>query len=144
MTMRPYPPMHPLTPAKKETSYRPDIKHPKTERSPEGRNLGCTPLRRFPNGVLDTQYVVDSIVEIVHKAESGGKLNSIEMALISVIIPGRYCHIMDSMTANTKLRMADEEKLMVAIKVMAHFNEELNFNAGRGGGSVPGRSVTKQ
>ncbi len=144
MTMRPYPPMHPLTPAKKETSFRLDIKHPKTERVPEGRNLGCVSARRYPNGRLCYESVVNDVIEITHKAESGGKLNSMEMALISMILPFRYCHIMDPITASAKVKLSDEEKLMIMSKVMMHFKAELAWADGSGCGSTDPRKVTKQ
>jgi hypothetical protein len=33
--------------------------------------------------------------------------------------------------------------MLVALTVLKHFHEELNWNAGRGGGSVPLRNVTR-
>jgi len=131
----------------KSTSYRPGEVHPMTYRHPAqnpslGREDGNTPLRRYPNGLLDVGYVASFIIEVIHKAELGGNLTNFEKALLTLILPGHF-QLIDAQIAASFAHLTDEEKLLLSVKVMRHFNEELNYNAGAGGGSVPFRHVTK-
>jgi hypothetical protein len=130
----------------KSTSYRSGIEHPVSYRTPQKDSLmreeGCTPLRRYPNGLLDVNYVAQQVVDIVHKAEMGGNLTSFEQAILSVILPDKF-QLADISISNTMARLTDSEKMLVALQVQRHLNEELNYNAGRGGGSVPFRHVSK-
>lgn len=130
----------------KSTSYRSGTTHPVTYRTPQNerlkRNEGCTPLRRYPNGQLDVEYVAHQIIDLIHKIEDQGKLTTFEEALLAVILPGKYDWI-DPKIANTMARMSNQEKLLVAARVHMHLNAEMNWNAGRGGGSVPGRQNSR-
>jgi hypothetical protein len=144
MPKLPYPNFRPLKPAVEQTSYVPGVKYILKERIPEGRNQGCTIIRRYPDGSLAISYVVNKIMEIINKVEAGGKLNASEMALVSVILPHRYGHLVDPIIASGQLKMSDEEKILVTLKVIAELKEAANWNTGFGGSSVPGRSVTKQ
>lgn len=131
----------------KSTSFRPGKVHPCFYRHPAqqpalGRQDGNTPLRRYPNGRLDVDYVASKVIDIIHKAEMGGNLTSFEKAMLTLILPGHF-QMIDSKIAASMARITDTEKLLLATRVMRHFNEELNWNAGRGGGSVPFRHVTK-
>ena len=128
--------------SKSATSYREGIKHPSTNRMPKDRNVGCTPLRRYANGLLDVDYVAGEVISLIHKAQDGGNLTAFEMSLLSVIIPGKF-KLVAKPIAQTHTRLSDEEKALVAIKVMQHMGEEKNWNAGMGGGSVPLRSTTR-
>jgi hypothetical protein len=132
---------------RRATSYRPGIAHHSEYRNPNqdtslDRNEGCTPLRRYPNGVMDIPYVAQQIVDIVHKAENKGSLTSYEKAMLSLILPKEY-QLIDSKLAATMARITDEEKLLVRVFIDRHFREEINYNAGQGGGSVPGRHQTR-
>jgi hypothetical protein len=144
MPKLPYPSSQPLKPVVEQTSYVPEVEYVLKERIPEGRNQGCTIIRRYPNGSLAVDYVVNKIMEIINKVEAGGKLNASEMALVSVILPHRYGHLVDPIIASGQLKMSDEEKTLVMLTVIAQLKEAANWNAGFGGSSVPGRSVTKQ
>ena len=131
----------------KSTSFRPGIIHRSEYRTPQQkpeqmRNEGCTPLRRYPDGRLDVKYVAHHVIDVVHKAENGGVLTNYEKALLSSILPGKF-QLVDQKIAATMARMTDEERMLVALTVLKHFHEELNWNAGRGGGSVPLRNVTR-
>ena len=129
----------------KSTSYRPGSTHNLPVRNQHddlGRNTGITYARRYPNGKLDIKYVAGKIINIIHKARDGGKLLDDEKALLTVVLPGIY-PLMDAKIAGTMFRMSDEEKLLLALYLKQHLAEELNYNAGRGGGSVPGRHVTQ-
>jgi len=135
---------------KAATSYRPGETHNPPVRDQYNdpkltpRNVGCTPLRRYPNGKLDVKYVAAQIIDLIHKAQDGGKLTEFEKALLTSILPGKFQYPgMDSRLAGTHARLSDEEKLLVALLVNGHLREEMNWNAGQGGGSVPGRHVTR-
>lgn len=139
-----------LKKAKEATSYRPGISHTPpvrdqyTDPKLAPRNVGCTPLRRYPNGKLDVKYVAGQIIDLIHKVQNAGKLTEFEKALLTSILPATFqFHGMDTRLAGTHARMSDEEKILVAMIVNAHLKEEENWNAGLGGGSVPGRHVTR-
>lgn len=133
----------------KSTSYRPGEIHPMTYRHPAqnpslNREDGNTPLRRYPNGRLDVDYVAGQVIDVIHKAENAGNLTNFEKAILTLILPGHFQLIDPQIAAAfTHPPLTDEEKLLLATRVMRHFNEELNWNAGQGGGSVPFRHVTK-
>lgn len=131
----------------KSTSYREGITHPVTYRTPQQdptqmRNEGCTPLRRYPDGRLDTEFVASQVIDMIHKAELGGNLTSFEQGLLTLILPHRF-QLVNPKIAGTMARLTEEERGLVSLRVLRHMNEELNWNAGRGGGSVPFRHVTK-
>lgn len=130
----------------KSTSYRPGITHKvpgsRNQHDALGRNAGITYARRYPNGKLCVEFVAQQVVDAVHKAKDSGMLTGDEKALLSLILPG-FFPLMDAKIAGTMFRMTDEERLLVALKVKQHMAEELNWNAGRGGGSVPGRSTSR-
>lgn len=131
----------------KSTSYRDGIVHPSNVRTPDmtpelGRNIGCTPLRRYPNGQLDVPFVAHQVIDVIHKIQDGGFVTDFERALVTLILPGQF-GLMDQSLAGTMAKLSDDERVLVAVKVNAHMKEEENWNAGRGGGSVAGRSVTR-
>jgi hypothetical protein len=143
MPMIPYASKKPLKLAK-EPNARDNIKHPITERRPETSiKPGNSPCRRYANGKLDIEYVAQNVVDIIHKAEYGGKLNSLELAMLATIIPGKYYHTIDPLTAKTLFKITKEEKALVALHVFLHFQAEKNWNAGRGSGNLSPYKVTK-
>ena len=134
----------------KSTSYRPGETHRLPVRNQYNdanlvnRNVGCTPLRRYPNGRLDVGYVVHTIIDLIHKAQNGGNLTSFEKALLTIILPQQFNFPgLTDRLAGTHARLTDEEKILVALEVQGHLKEETNWNAGAGGGSVPGRHTTR-
>lgn len=131
----------------KSTSYRPGIVHKPEYRNPNQepsllRNEGCTPLRRYPDGRLDIPFVAHQVIGLVDKVQDGGTLTNFEKAMLSLILPGHF-QLIDPQIAATMAKITDEERMAVALTVMRHFNERQNWNAGRGGGSVPFRSTTR-
>lgn len=129
----------------KSTSFRPGVSHKLPVRNQHddlGRNPGITYARRYPNGKLDIKYVASKVIDTIHKVQNMGKLTGDEKALLTLTLPGIF-PLMDEKIAGTMFRMTDSERMLVAIAVKQHMNEELNFNAGRGGGSVPNRHVTR-
>lgn len=134
----------------KSTSYRPGVTHRLPVRNQYDdprlvpRNIGCTPLRRYPNGRLDVKFVAQQIVDLIHKVQNSGTLTEFEKALLTLILPSHFQFAgMDPRLAGVHARMSDEEKILVALALKGHLNEELNWNAGMGGSSVPGRHVTR-
>jgi hypothetical protein len=124
----------------KSTSFRPGIFHKPGYRNPNQephlmRNEGCTPLRRYPNGTLDCQYVAQTIVDLVHKIKNSGSLTSFEQALLSTVLPGHF-QLVDPQIAATMVKITDDERMLVALSVVKHFNDEKNWNAGYGRGGV--------
>jgi len=126
----------------KSTSYRDGITHKTEVRMPKDRESGCTPLRRYPNGQLDIKYVAQMIIDMIHKVMDGGNLTEFEKAVLTLILPAKF-NLMDKRLADTMTKMSDDERALVAIVVQGHLGEELNWNGGRGGGSVTGRHVTR-
>jgi hypothetical protein len=135
--------------AAKATSYIPGETH-KTEyrnqyndRTILPRNEGCTPLRRYPNGTLDHKFVAQQVIDTIHKMKDGGNVTDFERALLTLILPSGFKSLIDPKIAQTMTKLTTDERMLVSIIVEQHLREELNWNAGRGGGSVPGRSSTR-
>jgi len=132
-----------------ETSYRtgethnPDYRNQYNDRTIMPRNQGCTVLRRYPNGVMDFKYVAHQIIDIVHKIKDGGFVTEFEKAVLSLVLPGKFKELIDSKIAQTMTKLSNDERMMLGLMVEMHMREELNWNAGRGSGSVPGRSTTR-
>lgn len=130
------------------TSYRPGETH-KTEYRNQfndrtlNRNEGCTPLRRYPNGILDHKYVAHQVIDIIHKMKDSGNVTDFERALLTLVLPGKFKELIDSKIAQTMTKLTIDERMMVGLLVEQHLREELNWNSGLGGGSVPGRSSTR-
>lgn len=119
-------------------------------RAPADRVNGNQLFRRYPNGLLDVEYAKHQVVNALHRVkESGGhdQLNSLEKVSLSVLFPASFDYIPQGMApavASVQLRLSPTEVMMVREAVARHLAEELNYNAGSGGNSVPGRSVTRR
>jgi hypothetical protein len=135
--------------AEKATSYIPGETNPMSYRTPQAnketdtRNLGCTTLRRYPNGQLDYKYVAHQVIDIIHKVKDGGFITEMEKAVLSLILPQEFKSLIDSKIAQTMTKLSIDERMMVAAIISGHLKEELNYNSGKGGGSVEGRSSTR-
>jgi hypothetical protein len=132
------------------TSYRPGEVHPTIYRTPHNertvsppRQDGNTPLRRYPDGRLDVPYVAHKIIEICHKMKDGGNTTDYEKALLCLVLPQQFKKLIDPKIAQTMTKLSKDERFMLAMTVDKHRREELNWNAGMGGGSVPGRGSTR-
>ena len=118
-------------------------------RTPPERVNGNPMFRRYPDGKLDVAYAVHQVVDALHRVkESGGhdQLNSLEKIALSVLFPMSFQYVDPGMApavASVQLRLGPAELLMIREAVGGHLAEEANWNAGRGGGSVPGRHVTR-
>lgn len=132
-----------------ETSYQPGHMHPTTYRNQyqdddiSSRNTGCTILRRYPNGKLCFEYVVQEIHSLLNKVRDGGKLTGFEKAVLALALPKPFAKLIDEKIAQTMTKLSKDERLVLGHMIAARLREEENWNAGMGGGSVPGRSSTR-
>lgn len=137
-----------LSKATDSTSYRPGVIH-KPEYNCQfrdnetlKRNLGSESLRRYPNGTLDFNYAKDKIIDLIHMVRDGGNLTPYEKSILVMISPIQFGDMMDKKIAHTMTKLSIDERLVLSTLVSQHLNEELNYNAGRGG-SIPNRHVTQ-
>jgi hypothetical protein len=100
-----------------------------------------TRIRRYPNGELDYRWVMLTIVDAIHKAESGMYLTPVEESLLTVFFPLKFQKV-ESAQAEIRTQLSSTEKAYLEEMVERHIKEEMNYNAGRGGGSVEGRGRT--
>lgn len=135
-------------------THKPKYRNQYNDRTVLPRNEGCTPLRRFPNGVLDHKYAAHQVIDIIHKIKDGGFITEFERAILSLILPALHeskgsityptsSGLVDPKIAQTMTKLSNDERMLIAIIVEQHLREELNWNSGLGGGSVPGRSTTR-
>ena len=102
---------------------------------------GNSPFRRYANGMLDYASAASKVIECLDLARDGGYLNEMDKAMLSVIIPG-LDNLVPKGIAKTQIKLAPEEIAKLRLLISAKNREALNWNAGRGGGSVPMRTVT--
>ena len=120
-----------------------------TYRTPPDRVNGNQFFRRYINGILDVPYAAAKVIDAIHRAkDSGGidQLNGEEKTALSLIFPtqfGSMSSAVASATAMVQQRLSLMEVEQIRQTVAAHLQEELNYNAGRGGGNTPGRSQTR-
>jgi hypothetical protein len=99
-------------------------------------------IRRNPDGTLDFQWAKNVVIDAVHKMHYPEALRPIDRALLTVVFPDKYQGMMPQ-EADLKTQLSASEKSKVRQIVEAQLKEEENWNAGQGGGSIEGRSVTK-
>ena len=98
-------------------------------------------IRRHVNGELDYKWTMHQIVSAIHRAETGEYLTPIEESLLTVFFPIKFTKV-EAAQAEIRTQLSRTEKKFLKEMVEARLKEELNWNAGRGGGSVEGRSRT--
>lgn len=96
-------------------------------------------MRRYPDGTLDFQWALNVLIDAVKKAEYNHYLTPLEESMINVIFPNSYPSSPEGI-ADIRTQLSRTEKRTLKEMAEAQFKEELNYNAGEGGGSVPGRS----
>lgn len=117
-------------------------------RTPVDRVSGNEFFRRYITGELDVPYAVSKVLDAIHRAkDSGGidQLNGEEKTVLGAIFPlqfGISTAVAASM-AMVQQRLTSIEVEQIRQTVAAHLQEELNWNAGLGGGSAPGRSQSR-
>lgn len=118
-------------------------------RTPAERSSGNQLFRRYPNGLLDVAWAKHQVLDALHRAkDSGGQdqLNSLEKVALSVLFPHSFSYVdsaMVSQVASVQLRLTPDEVVEVRQAVARHLAEEMNWNSGLGGNSVPGRHTTR-
>lgn len=120
-----------------------------TYRTPPDRVINNQLFRRYPNGALDIEYAKHLVVDALHRVkDSGGvdQLNSLEKVALGVLFPMSFDFVAPNMVesvATVQLRLAPAELLLIREAVARHLAAEVNYSGGQGGGSVPGRAVTR-
>lgn len=134
------------------TDYHPELRIASAQtidnqyRVPEGRWNGNVVFRRYPDNSLDFNAAKNIVIDCIHKVKDEGILDNLEMTILSVVFPDTFQFIdpmIATQMARVNLRLTADEIRTIGELVSAHLKEELNWNAGAGGGSVPGRSVTR-
>jgi hypothetical protein len=114
-------------------------------RTPHGRVSGNRFFRRYPDGMLDIDYAAHKVIDAIHTAKKQLPCSPEDTVALQIMFPSLFPGLDSGMVeqmAAVQLDLLPQEREMVRRKVAAHFAEELNWNAGQGGGSVPGRSQT--
>lgn len=115
-------------------------------RTPADRTSGNDTFRRYPDGTLDVEYAKHKVVDMLHRLKDGQPLTELEKCILTCCFPAAT-PFMDAGVADNlravNLRIAPEEMLAISMKVASHLAAEMNYNAGQGGGSVPGRDLTR-
>lgn len=121
-----------------------------TFRAAPDRVNGNEVFRRYPNQSLDIDYAAQKVIDMVHKVQesknSSGFMTNQEELILNVVFPKAFDFVDEGMIDNLRdvnLRISADEAALIALRVQAHLKEEINWNAGAGGGSVAGRSTTR-
>lgn len=120
---------------------------PQTYRTPIGRVKGNEMFKRYLNGNLAVDYCVQKVIEAVHNMKFGVATSPEDRAVLTAMFPGVPAfggadEVMAVAVSRVNIRISPMERELIRQRVAAHFAEEINWNAGLGGGSVPGRSST--
>jgi hypothetical protein len=133
-------------------SFRPNVVHPSgAYRDMEPGDRANIPeqyrIRRYPSGQLDAMWVANQVIDAIHKVEFNGttgdpnlgsaSLLPIECALLTVVFPAKY-RKMEPQQAEIMTQLSATEKELVSAIVGKQMADEAGWNAGQGGGSVPG------
>ena len=125
-------------------SFRPNIIHESQYKvQPDSRpsTHAMSVIRRNPDGTLDYLWAKDMVIDAVHNSQYPHALVPLQAALLTVVFPMRFRN-MEPAQAEILTQFSPSEKQKVAQMVEAQLLEEANWNAGRGGGSVSGRTIT--
>lgn len=117
-----------------------------SHRTPSDRAHGNDTFRRYADGTLDIEYAKHKVLDMVHKVRDKHPLNNIEQCILTCCFPEAFYYMDPDVAANIRaiaLRVTPREMLAIAMAVSSHLAEEMNYNAGKGGGSTPGRSQTR-
>jgi hypothetical protein len=120
-----------------------------TYRTPVDRVNGNEFFRRYIDGSLDLSYCVAKVVDAIHRAKdsaTANQLNTEEETALSILFPMQFNYIDSGMVLTVsavQMKLTPLETIEVRRAVAAHLQEELNYNAGMGGSSAPGRHQTR-
>jgi hypothetical protein len=124
-------------------SFRENVIHPANYSNMEGRpsTHGMSRIRRYPNGRLDFVWAANLVINAVKQAEKNEPMTDLEESFLTVLFPVKFSK-KEPAQAEINTQLSSGEKEHLREYVTAHFAEELSYNAGQGGGSVPGRTRT--
>lgn len=135
------------------TDYKPEVLSGQLEakvvssfNAPTDRVNGNVLFRRLPSGELDYEAAKHIIIDILHKEKDKAYLTPQEQLAIGCVFPTLFTYVDSSFVdtiRNVNFRISDMECMQLTFMVAAHLAAELNYNAGLGGGSVPGREQTR-
>jgi hypothetical protein len=122
-------------------------KIPQSYRAPVDRENGNAMFKRYLDGRLHFEYAVHKVIDAIHRAKVGNDMSPEDQAILVTLFPevpqfGGAAPGMASSVALVNLRISPVEREAIRQAVGQHFAEEMNWNAGLGGGSVPGRKQT--
>jgi hypothetical protein len=115
-------------------------------RAPMDRNIGNVLFRRNPDGSLDMDAAKHVVIDIIHRVKDQGPLTELDKVTLGVMFPTLFAFVDPRLATSlmaVHLRLSEWEVQSIVELVAAHFKAELNYNAGLGGGSVPGRETTR-
>lgn len=133
-------------------SFRPNVVHEPRYANKDMQEQRATVapefrMRRYPNGQLDVMWAANQIIDAIHAVEFNGttgdpnygsaSLIPLQAALLTVVFPAKY-RKMEPMQAEILTQLSDTEKDMLSAIVDKQLADEQAWNAGQGGGSVPG------
>lgn len=103
-------------------------------------------LRRNPDGTLDLEWATDMVLDALRalrafrdRGVSDDYLATYHKAILTAVFPARFRTMMPGQAeVMTKLSLSEKEKLRDLVE--AQLKEEENWNGGRGGDSVEGRT----
>ena len=125
-------------------SFRPNEVFPVNYKEMDDSHVTMEPvsrLRRYANGALDYSWVVNQILDALHGMEYNDFLTPLQQSLLTVLFPQKF-RLEEPALSQIRTMLSQSEKDMLERMVIARIKEELNYNVGEGGGSVPGRSRT--
>ncbi len=117
-------------------------------RTPHDRVNGNVMFRRYLNGTLDMDNACQKVIDAVNRyKEKDVPKYTQECIALQVIFPGHFDvgdvdPLMAASVAAVNLDLIPEEVALIRMKVATHLAEVMNWNAGQGGGSTPGRHQT--
>lgn len=123
---------------RKDQIFKPQYKEMENRPSTHAMSM----IRRNPDGTLDHNWAKNVIVDAIHNAATPHAILPVHLALLQVVFPGKYRN-MEPQQAEILSQLSATEKAKLKDMVEAHLKEEENWNAGQGGGSVPGRHITR-
>lgn len=122
------------------TTYEPNYKTQPFPERPSTHAMSI--IRRYPDGTLDYEWAKNMVIDAVHNRHAPHGLLPIHQALLTVVFPEKFRAI-EPMQAEIMTQFSPSEKEKVKQLVVAQMKEEENWNTGVGGGSVEGRSRTR-
>lgn len=97
---------------------------------PPGRAYGCPIFRRYADGVLDTEYAAQKVVDALHSAAESAPLNKEQQDALSCLFPDAFAYVDSTLLGHvmhTSLRITPHEAAIVALRVADHIKHELEY-----------------